>query len=464
MSASHIGFFLSSKRNSGVASTGGGSSAITSSVLASRTGGSGVSGAAPLYVHFDASGTTSSDSSITNSANGGIFRQITHLFDFGDTGAGTWIQTGNSRNSHNGGAITAHVFETPGTYTVNVTHSHPGTTDKAATPITITVSDPDTVYSGTNTVCIEGGSVTGTGGPAGCVYFASISAAGGLQSNKRYLFKKGQTHTGSLSTSNTGIRIGAYGSGAKPIIASGSSISGSNVCVRDIEQREFFQQYGQHDCAMSVDVRIPNNLMFSTQGGDFSQTKYQCFWECTANDAGGTSDYGFYGTATWVALLGLNTQSQGQHDVRLTNHYKSCVQNCYLQGNNPSGVQTALKAHAANSGSSPALWDETSAGNYASEKLVVSNNKVGTSTSPVNWYVNIDPQNDSGSQPEGIQDAIVENNAFTRGTSGSARDIMLGGRRLTQRGNTCTGGTLQVVTSTNPSNIPSGWDGPYFNT
>lgn len=451
----------------------GSSSNITSSVVASRTGGAGVTGVAPLYVHFDATGTTSSDGNITNPTLGGAFRNIQHAFDFGDTSSGTWVQTGNSRNSYSGGPITAHVYETPGIYTVNVTHSAAGTPNKAATPIVITVSDPDVVYAGTATICIEGGSVTGTGGPALCLYFATISAAGGIQSNKRYLFKKGQTHTGSLSTSATGVRIASYGSGAKPIITSATSISGDNVCVRDVEQRGFYQHYGVHDCVMSVDLRIPTVTtgqgMFQTQESQqFITTHNQCFWECTVSDVGGTGGYGFYGTCNSVAFLGLNTQSQFQHDVRVTNHYKTCVQNCYLQGNNPTGVQTALKMHAGSSGLTPTIWNGVSSGICASEMAVVGYNRVGTSISPINWYVNIDPQNELAGQPEGIQDGIVENNAFTRGTSGSPQDILLGGRRLTARGNTITGAAHVNIATSTPGgvepggSIPVGWDGQYF--
>lgn len=466
-----------SSTSQGVTIAAGSGSAITSSVLASRTGGAGVAGVAPLYVHFDASGTTSSDGAITNLTNGGTFRQITHAFDFGDTGSGTWVQTGNSRNSHSGGPITAHVFETPGTYTVNVTHSHAGTGNRTATPIVITVSDPDTVYAGTATVCIEGGSVTGAGGPSGCAYFATLSAAGGLQASKRYLFKRGQTHSTSLSTSASNIRVGAYGAGAKPIITTDTSISGTNVCVRDVEQRQRYQQYGQHCCAMSVDMRVPNvgtgAGMFQIQESqEFATTRYQCFWECSANDTGGGGGYGLYGTACYVAVLGMNTQRQFQHDIRLTNHYKTCIQNCYLQGINPDGTQTAIKAHAANSGSSPTIWNESSAGICASEKLVIANNRIGSSVSPINWYVNCDPQNDVetfpgsgiGAQPEGVQDVIVENNAFTRGTTGSPQDVLFGMRRGTSRGNTISGGTFQFATGVNSHNIPSGWNGPYFSS
>ena len=70
----------SSGGTSAIATTGIGTSGAVSAVLiASRAGGY-----APLAVHFDATGSTSTTPGITDPAQGGTFRQIKHAFDFGD--------------------------------------------------------------------------------------------------------------------------------------------------------------------------------------------------------------------------------------------------------------------------------------------------------------------------------------------------------------------------------------------
>ena len=142
------------------------SSSVTAALSASRT-----SGPAPLAVFFDATGTTSSDGTVNT------WRQVGYSFNFGDSEV-NWSTTGNSKNVQRGGPLAAHVFESAGTYTVKVCArdssggSNDGDTDQ--TSIEITVTDPDTVYSGTSTVCL---SISGTftGAPEGATQ-STISA------------------------------------------------------------------------------------------------------------------------------------------------------------------------------------------------------------------------------------------------------------------------------------------------
>ena len=87
---------------------------VTGGPIALSLVSSRVSGVAPLAVFFDATGTTASSTPRP-------FHDLEYRWDFGDVGSGTWT-TGSSagvssRNTATG-PVAAHVFETPGTYTI----------------------------------------------------------------------------------------------------------------------------------------------------------------------------------------------------------------------------------------------------------------------------------------------------------------------------------------------------------
>ena len=200
------------------------SGAITASIVPSR-----ISGVAPLAVFFDASGTTA-----VGAAN--PFHTLGYQWNFGDALA-TWDTTGASKNLASG-PVAAHVFESPGTYTVTLTVTN-GVDNPTATA-TITVSNPDTVFSGLNTICVSVAAlpVAGVGGcPAGATVrqsgdwptIVNTSAAAG----KRVLLKRGEIFTGAansalLNKAGPGI-IGAYGTGAKPVIRTTGITNSSNI-------------------------------------------------------------------------------------------------------------------------------------------------------------------------------------------------------------------------------------------
>ncbi len=200
-------------------STNATSSAINVSVIASRT-----SGVAPLSVFFDATGTT-------DSATKRPFHDLQYTWSFGDTANGaTWAYGSNpGKNSRNeaSGPVAAHVFETPGTYTIttNVTDDgiHFYTNTK---PITITVTDSNKVFSGTNTICIAAKTepVAGADGcPAGAEVHQLTSFSKAINTyaltGKRVLFKRGDqfdnSSTAHIIHTGPGI-IGAYGSISSP--------------------------------------------------------------------------------------------------------------------------------------------------------------------------------------------------------------------------------------------------------
>lgn len=269
----HMAITASAKgRPADGASSGGGGSGtanitlptMTSSNVTSRT-----SCVAPCAVYFDMQTTTSGLTSFP-------FHELLYQWDFGDPVAGaagtctdgapvardagqgsycTGVVTGNaSLDSKNyaEGPEAAHVFETAGTYTVTVTASQGdanfnGTLDSGEyrrSTVAITVYDPEdnTNGWGTKTACVANGA-TPTAGANGCPTGATAlinssamdtALTTALGTNgcgtgvpcKRILFRRGDSFTSSgttISAAGPGL-IGAYGSGAKPII--NSSLAG----------------------------------------------------------------------------------------------------------------------------------------------------------------------------------------------------------------------------------------------
>jgi hypothetical protein len=187
---------------------------IVVSLVPSRT-----SGVAPLSVFFDASGTT--DAGVTTRP----FHDLEYTWSFGDSGSGTWAngaQPGVSSKNSATGPVASHVFETPGTYTVSVT-AFDGT-DTATTTTSITVTDPDTVFSGIDTTCF---STSGAFAdcPNGATHITTsdfLTAMGYQATSRRLLFRRGETFsaTGSarITAAGPGI-VGAFGTGSPPSIS-----------------------------------------------------------------------------------------------------------------------------------------------------------------------------------------------------------------------------------------------------
>lgn len=199
-------------------------------------------GVAPLSVILDASDTTT-DGTVTTLP----FHEIEYKWDFGDIdpvtkalnlsppapfvgGTSTWNMGSkpgvNSRNAATG-PVAAHVYETPGVYNVALT-ANDGTNKVSNSCAQIVVLSPDTVFPGTNTICIAQ-NTTPVAGVDGCPAGAAVSQQSNFATaintyaltGKRVLFKRGDTFTGTTSAALTrtgpGI-VGAYGTGAKPII------------------------------------------------------------------------------------------------------------------------------------------------------------------------------------------------------------------------------------------------------
>jgi hypothetical protein len=185
--------------------------AMNVSVQMSRT-----SGVAPLAVFFDSSQTTH-----TNGATR-PFRDLAYSWDFDDPTAGTWSHSAEPKNVARG-PLAAHVFDKAGSYDVTVTVRDAAGNQSNKT-VRITVTDPNSHYSGTKTICVSTGS-NFTGCPSGAAHVTQsdfdTALRDHLATNRRILFRRGDTFQSSQNNNyaHAGpITIGAYGSGARPVI------------------------------------------------------------------------------------------------------------------------------------------------------------------------------------------------------------------------------------------------------
>jgi hypothetical protein len=190
---------------------------ITHSLVPSQT-----TGPAPLPVTFDGTGTTS-----TNVASN-PFRNITQYWNYGDEFAGESLY-GPVKDLNRGlGPIGAHVFQVPGVYTV--TQWCDDGVEIVKNTTTITVTDPDDVFEGTNTVCVRS-TATGTfaGAPDGSLQVTEpdlsvIMTTYGL-TGTRILLRAGDTFTCDPTVDNcTPAEVGPgqvdrFGVGANPILS-----------------------------------------------------------------------------------------------------------------------------------------------------------------------------------------------------------------------------------------------------
>lgn len=403
---------------------GGGAKPATTPGLTVTLTSSRSSGVAPLAVFFDASGTT--DAGVT----GRPFHDLEYHWDFNDpAGGATWAngaQAGvNSKNTATG-PVAAHVFETPGTYTITLTVVNG--TKTATSNTTITVTDPNTYFATTDTVCV---STSGdfTGCPLNATHAANTpdfaaALANITSSKKRLLFRAGETWaaaaSNTISLAGPGY-IGSYGAGTAPRIQATSNINMLMFTASDwrLVDLEFD---GQNNSAIAVVINGINQItllrlnVHNVHGAfytnDFTPLSDQLSIQdsiVTTIDSGVPTSAGL---GAWIFSQRFSFQGNsvdsgggGEHVLRLPKLVKAVIGNNTLS--HPAINKEFIKLHQANPVANQALWD----GTYTEKVLIADNLIVGLAGSA--WSVVIAPQNSSFD--ERLRDIIVERNWFQAG-------------------------------------------------
>ena len=402
---------------------------LTVSLVPSRT-----SGVAPLAVFFDASATSAV-------ATSRPFHDIEYRWDFGDVAGSpvsgpTWSRGSragvSSRNAATG-PVSAHVFENAGTF--NVTLTVFDGTNTATRIVTVTVTNPETVFA-TTTACVANGvmPVAGVDGcPATATLLSNSSSFDAAMTTaiaagaRRVLFRRGDTFTSAvphtISAAGPGM-IGAYGSGASPnpnitmgVIGQFASIlrfSNSDWRVMDLA----FDGLGTADQFGIVNIgprsqitvlrvtTINLSAAVNWTGADQAAVVDSNF---SLGDAGSTvSNYGVYcETCTNVMLMGndmfLNTIQS--HNIRLQGVIGFVVSNSTQTGSNLIEPIT--------------VRGNTQYGMLSDNRFVDGN-------------VTVNPQNATSNEFQ--RDIIFERNWFVAG-SNTGNPLSLEGSGITVRSN-----------------------------
>ena len=454
---------------------------IVADIVASRSTGC----VAPCAVHFNARGTTHS-----TMADADEFHELLYEWDFDDSGAGNWSTTGLTKETATG-PIAAHVYETPGTYdpTLNVT-DQVGTTN--GDTVQIVVTDPAVVFDDALTICVSMDSlpVEGVGGcpdDATCVQQAAWSTVVGTYAlqGQRVLLKRGDTWGSSteadLQQDGPGI-IGAYGTGADPIIQ-GFSADNNGIDIHDSKDWRIMNidivstsedEAGIYATPAAVSDGIPDQVLFfevDVVGFDNGLEMTDWGLAYTSNlDAGSTytgiflvdstftgngQGWGVHFSPRQSAMMGCTVSGNYSHTVRSAYALETLFQHNDFSGVTTNDTGQLFKMHGVSYD-----WPVTSelyctgyrlplalAGDngYPTKHNLISDNYFnGASESVGNYVMTLGPQSsgddlDSCEQHryEHVEDIIVERNYFDppAGPTDGNKMIVLNGPRMTVRNN-----------------------------
>lgn len=386
------------------------------------------SGAAPLAVFFDATGTTSTDTTRP-------FHELDYTWDFGDPGSRNFINEKN-KNSAKGG-ISGHCYEIPGTYTVTLTvKNHLGEIETEQ--ISITVEDPDIVFAGTNTICFSN---TGNfaGAPSGALLVTTSSELSEIlpyvAAGRRLLLRRGETWTASTSIAinnqGPGI-ISSFGTGANPLIENNQNVSVIGLSHRypnfgnwTFSELNFTSSTSYPDSSLIGAGGTANNvLIHKIQSTGFHTTIFLgnsildynnnngcpghtlhdniSVIECDLSDVKGRVGRILTLAASRFLCLGnILYGAEQSHLTRFMFLQKAVINSNDFQ--NVSANKHLIKMHAPN------FSDPLNIGYQEyTEEVILSNNYFQSEEG--DWLITLGPQNDQSD--ERLRDIIVEKNIF----------------------------------------------------
>ena len=455
---------------------------ITPSISPSRT-----TGVAPLAVFFDASATTGTGTTRP-------FHEIEYDWNFGDNDESVWNYgshvgdgTATEKKNRAKGPVAAHVFEFAGTYTVTLS-LFDGTDTTTATQV-ITVTDPLTVFSGTNTICIAA-TVVPVANSDGCPSGAAVAQQSDwativstyVATGKRILLRHDNTFTTATAPSITVTgpgTIGMYGSGAKPILQATADIDGgliqlSSQSTPGIGDWRFMDLEFDSDGHSTRAISPSGGINQVTYLRLYSHvTSYSFLWSASILDYWNNNgspghtiydqiamvdcktfgSYTSYIYAKRLMIMGndFNNNLEGEHTIRAQYVNGAVISNNTLQGQAPT--KSALTIRASHYGAANSV--ATTSNNGVSENIVVSGNKL-LGNAGDNWTVFYGPQ--GAIYDERINDIITERNWFVAG-SGTSQLGVLQAANHTIRNNIFdnTAGGDPITIASNPAYVPATW-------
>ena len=345
-------------------------SATPSGSVSTMTTAKRTSGMAPLSVFFDAVDTAGDWpwSSGVEQPVGGDFPGFNYTWDFGDGASGSWTSDGRSKNQAIG-FTTGHVYESTGTYVVTLTILKPDDT-VVVYQETITVS----AWSGSDRyVSSSTGNDSNDGLTSGTAWASLAKVFANLATNRRFLFKRGDTFL--TSTGNFNLNIAGpglfttYGSGALPIFQS-TNTSNPLITVNANDWRFWnIDMLGpgasdpQGAISLSNSVQINNTLIYGCIGrswrvpfGNFDSAPIYATPSSETMIAGCTVDdpqvNGVFIGGQNLAVIGNIIQNcVTSHLLRVWMAYKGVVSNNLLD--NPGGDRHNLKLHGRHEAGHP---------------------------------------------------------------------------------------------------------------
>ncbi|MBS0322928.1 MAG: hypothetical protein JSR19_03660, partial [Proteobacteria bacterium] len=456
-------------RNGGVLSgcaTTGATGAITLAATPSR-----IVGVAPLAVFFDASATTAP-------ATARPFHNLEYSWTFGDTTAGSWGDkatgssgSGNlvSRNAAKG-PVAAHVFETPGAYTISLTVTD-GTNQVSNSCVQIAVQDPNVVFSGTSTVCYSNAS-NFAGCPTGAIQIGATNSwptvVASATTGKRILLNGGDIFSGPASAALSSVAgpgiIGAYGSG-KPIIqTTGTSnnstillLTGSNSDWRIVNleidgQSDIHRQAILGGGSASMNQMLFMNLYIHDIGGAIElplQSAAAVYDQLTLTDSsirrlvGGnptSASHGILSGGSRTAILGnlfddSITSGNAEHMIRIQYMDRGVIGHNQIDKVQVGKEMLTLRAPCSSACPGPAGSNNyfpalgLSGAAAATRKVVIADNLIQTNT-----YVGVALDQVSPNDSTLIQDVILERNYYqTQANAAGSAGIEIRGSGITVR-------------------------------
>ncbi len=384
-----------------------------------------VEGVAPLLVHFEAECTQNE------------FHTSNFIWDFDDPNSGLWGTNQLSKNSAQG-AITAHLFETPGIYTVQFQKKlENGTT--TTFNATITVTNPTTVFAGNLTVCVNpAGDNSFIGAPAGALQISTNDLSTITQyatSGRRILFKRGASWaTAGLNNwpENGGtVIIGAYGTGTNPdqfgIFENNPQITVTGGTFLPLDYKQDWR-------IMDIQFNDPTGT-FGTFGGSQSFKKWLFLrlktngftvpigWSTWNDPLGDTHadhmgivscvfenaavNVGYVGSERLMILGSVFKDAQESHVLRIWQSYKGVISHNQMSGSSLSTNtgRHAMKFHGPTEAQIASTeWSHL---NKRTQFSIISNNLFGSSGP---WPIMIAPQDDW--TDERISNIIFEKNQY----------------------------------------------------